>query len=237
MALWEVAAPRRALTVSTAPALGQRISGLVVLNTRAACACSSRWRRSASPLRRPNAAGACSITSTFPSGWRVPVARRRAGLRDLASARHVPCGAAPVAPAPGAPRRPGLRRDHRRALPPGRDRPVDADQARRHRRAGGARSWPYWSSRSCSMPWPCSTTATCRCPAASTARCAGSIVTPDMHRVHHSMDDDRDEHATSVSTCPGGIGSSAPTGRGRACRRSGWRSASRASPETFARCR
>ena len=51
------------------------------------------------------------------------------------------------------------------------------------RRAGrGACS----SSRCCSTPRRCSTTATCGCPAAR-PRAALVVVTPEMHRVHHSV--------------------------------------------------
>ena len=40
------------------------------------------------------------------------------------------------------------------------------------------------------------------------------VVTPDMHRVHHSIAAAR-RTATSASTCPGGTGCSAPTGPSR----------------------
>ena len=37
------------------------------------------------------------------------------------------------------------------------------------------------------MPLPCSIMPTCRCRPRSTGCCASCVVTPDMHRVHHSI--------------------------------------------------
>ncbi len=60
------------------------------------------------------------------------------GLRDLAAARDGARRARALAPAPGAPRRPGLRPDHGHALPPAGDRALHGHQVRHHRAAGRA---------------------------------------------------------------------------------------------------
>ncbi len=138
--LWELAAPRRALTVSKALRWASNL-GLVVLNTVLLRLLFPAGGSRSGGLQRAKRLGPAQPLRGAVLGGGAAGGDRH-GLRHLAAARHGPRRAGAVAAAPGAPRRPRLRRDHRRALPPARDRAVDADQVRHHHRArpaGGRR--------------------------------------------------------------------------------------------------
>ena len=121
------------------------------------------------------------------------LARRRrvvpgARLHHLRAAPAVPCGAAVLAAAHGAPRRPRHRRLDRRALPSDRDRAVDGHQVRARSRCSGAPAARRAAVRDRAQRHldvqPCQL---CACRSASTASLRWIVVTPDMHRVHHSI--------------------------------------------------
>ena len=120
MALWEVLAPRRALSVGR----GRRWPGnLGILAGRrpdgAAAGSDRRGRRGA--LRRRQRHRACSTICSLRLSVAALLGFLALDLVDLRAARRVPQRAGAVAAAPHAPRRSRHRRHHRRALPPDRD--------------------------------------------------------------------------------------------------------------------
>ena len=137
MALWEFLAPRRKQAFGRSRRWPSNL-GVVVLDTLLV--------RLAFPT---TAVGVALIAEAARLGvlsrlrravWLAVVAcGDPARSRHLSSARAVPRRAGALAAAPHAPRRSRLRRDDRRALPPGRDPAVDGDQARRDRRARRSR--------------------------------------------------------------------------------------------------
>ena len=112
----------------------------------------------------------------------------RAGSRDLPPAPAVSRGAGALATAPGASHGPGARCDHRRCAST-RSRCCSPWGSRREwSRSSGHRSWRSSCSRSCSMPARSSATPTCGYRATVDGLLRAVLVTPDMHRVHHSAD-------------------------------------------------
>ena len=174
MALWESAAPRRWLTTPKAARWGRNI-GIAALNSAcvkllvplqavgvAALAGRGGWGllqwAEVSPSRRCSCRGRCSI-------WRSTPSTGHSTAPDALAAAH------------GAPRRPGHRRDHRGALPPGGDPALDGDQVRRCRAPRAARRRPWSSSRCSSTRTSMFNHGNVRLPAAPTA-CCGWLSSP-----------------------------------------------------------
>ncbi|MBL6430729.1 MAG: sterol desaturase family protein [Alphaproteobacteria bacterium] len=81
--------------------------------------------------------------------------------------------------------------------------------------AFGIPSSRFWCSRSCSTAPPCSTMPTFAFPGLARPGTAALIVTPDMHRVHHSVIRSETD-STTASTCRSGTGCFAPMSTSRA---------------------
>ena len=185
MAAWEVLAPRRdargrprgALAEQSRHRCGRRAGGAAAGSGggRRRLALCRRPRHRAVPLAQPAALGRGAARVSRPRS------------RHLRPARRVPSCAVAVAAAPHAPRRPRHRRDHRVPLSSVRNSDLARHQDRRRRWRSASRRSRCSSSRSCSTPPRCSTTPTWRCRRGSIALVRLVLVTPDMHRVHHSI--------------------------------------------------
>ena len=191
LALWEVLAPRRRAHRRPAPRWPSNLGMLVVdallvrLLVPTAAVGAALYRRAAAASGLFNC---LHLRLSVGALLGFLVARSR----DLRAARRVSPRAGAVAAAPHAPRRSRHRRHHRRALPSVRD--PDFARASRSRwclRSAFRRS-RCSCSRSCSTPPRCSTTPTCAMPAWLDRIVRLVVVTPDMHRVHHSIVRQRD---------------------------------------------
>ena len=115
MAAWELLAPRRLQSIGRGWRWPNNL-GVVVVDTLLV-RFFFRPQRSAWRFWARRAGGVCSTISSCRPGSRS-CCGRAARPRDLPPARALPCRAGALAAAPHAPRRPRVRRDHRRALPP-----------------------------------------------------------------------------------------------------------------------
>ena len=108
--------------------------------------------------------------------------------RDLLPAPAVSRGAGALATAPGASHGPGARCDHRRALPPGRDAALRGVQGGSDRgtRTTGRGGRPVRGRAECRIALQPRQPAAARHVVDRSLRAV--LVTPDMHRVHHSAD-------------------------------------------------
>ena len=209
MAAWELAAPRRAQEIGRGWRWPSNL-GVVVVDT---VVLRLFFPTAAVGLALIGEARGWGLFNNlgWPTWIEVVIAVDRARPRHLPPTRPLPRGAGALAAAPHAPRRPGVRRHHGRALPPGRDPPLDAYQTRRRGGLGRSRRVRCSPSRCCSMRRRCSTTATCACRAGSTAVLRWSWSRPKCTASTTPSSGGR-RTATSASTCPGGTASSAPIG-------------------------
>src|SRR4051794_40428236 len=133
VALWELLAPRRTQSIGRLTRWPNNL-GIVVVDT---LALRLLFPTAAVGLALAGEARGWGLLNNvaLPSALKVLAAVVLLDLAICLQHRPVPRRAGALAAAPHAPRRSRVRRHHRRALPPGRDRPLDAGQARRGRGA------------------------------------------------------------------------------------------------------
>ena len=170
---------RRALAVQFRHRCGRRAAG-------AAPAC--RPRRSAPRSTPPATASGCCIWLNLRLSVAALLGFLVARSRDLRPARRVPSRAGAVAAAPHAPRRPRHRRHHRLALPSVRNPDFACDQDRGHRWRFGIPPVAVFVFEVVLNATSLFNHSNVAMPAGSTASLRLVLVTPDMHRVHHSVE-------------------------------------------------